>query len=205
MSAQQKSIKKKLNVWIITLICLIVLGGGSFTWYWFNKPLFYAYYYDILHNPYKPGDKMYLKEFLVNTASAKDFSRYNMRIYRLARPLNSDEVDQMNISLAEKALIKKDLSSKKPYMAECGWAISTDTLCKYKSAFVSNYTESKIENAYFGDNEYMPMVFFAVHPIQKALIRESYAGAPSGYVFDNNLPFYIDASDIRRQDSKSFR
>ncbi|MCC8427224.1 hypothetical protein [Mucilaginibacter sp. UR6-11] len=205
MSTNQKISKKKSKTWIIALICLIVLGGGSFAWYWFNKPLFYAYYTDTFNNPFKPGDKLYITDFLVNKTSTKDFSRYNLPLYRSVRPMNDDEVDKMSISLADKILIKKDMSSKKPYMVECGWAISTDSLCKYRSAFISNYTESRIDNAYFGDNKYLPMIFFIVHPVQKALIRESNSTAPSGYVFDDNLPFYVDASDVQRQDSKNFR
>jgi hypothetical protein len=207
MSTQQNPIKKrsKLKGWIIILICLIVLCGGSFTWYKFNKPLFYAYYYELNYNPFKPGDKMYLQGFLVDKNSAKDFSRYNMNLYRMVRPLNDDEVDKMSVSMADKILIKKDQSSKKPYMIECAWAISTDTLCKYKSAFVSNYSTSKIANLSFGNGDYLPTVFFEIHPLRKALISDSPVEPPTGYAFDDSLPFYFLARDLKAQDSKSFR
>jgi len=81
---------------MILLICLIVIGAGSFTWYLFNKPLFYAYYYDMVRNPFKPGNKIYARELYVNKESAKD--RFNISLYRLATPLSNDDVDQMNIS-----------------------------------------------------------------------------------------------------------
>ncbi|MES2428941.1 MAG: hypothetical protein V4560_18315 [Bacteroidota bacterium] len=206
MTIQQKPAKKsKLKTWVIALICLIVLAGGAFTWYWFNKPLFYAYYYNAFYNPFKPGDKMYVNEWMVDKNSAKDYSRYNLSLYRMVRPLNGDEVDQMNVSMADKILIKKDLSSKKSYMIECGWAVSTDTLCKYKSAFVGTYSESKIANVKIGDNNYFNGVFFAVHPIRKALIRENFTEPPSGYAYDDTLPFYLGVRSVKRQDSKSFR
>jgi hypothetical protein len=207
MSLKENELSKrsKSKIFIILPICLIVLIGGAYAWYSSNKPLFWAYYYDVKLNPFKYGDKMYLNDWLVDKTSAKEFSRYDISLYRLARPLNDDQVDAMSISLAEKALIKKDLSSKKPIMEDCGWSISTDSLCKYKSAYVSNYSGSKIANIYFGNNEYFPRLFFAVHPIRTALIRSESKEAPSGYAFDDNEPFYLEADQVKSNDSKSFR
>jgi len=90
-------------------------------------------------------------------------------------------------------------------MAECGWVVNTNVLCKLKSAFICNYTESKISSRYFGNGEYFPIVFIAVHPLQKSLFRESFTEAPSGYKFDDNFPFYLEMTDLSLAESRSFR
>lgn len=201
LNSKKKS-KSSRKGWTILLISLTILCASCFTWYWFNKALFSVYYYDMVVNPFKPGNKVYLREYYVDKSSAKD--RFNVSLYRLAIPLSDDDVDQMSISLADKALIKKDLSSKKPYMTECGWAINTEVLSKLKSAFICNYTESKISDEYF-DGKYFPMIFIAVHPLRKSLFRESLTEAPSGYKFDDNFPFYLAITSISTSESRSFR
>jgi hypothetical protein len=50
------------------------------------------------------------------------------------------------------------------------------------------------------------MVFYAIHPIKTALIRDSDSDkCPSGYAFDDNYPFYIEATHVTTKDSKAFR
>ncbi|MDB5158767.1 MAG: hypothetical protein JWR50_3474 [Mucilaginibacter sp.] len=200
-----KSAKLKKTRWrtvvLIFAILLIFIGGI----YWYNRKYLNLYYITTVYNPFKLNDKMYLNSFLVDKSSSKDFKQYNLSLYRMARPLNSDEVDNMNISLADKALIKQDLSSKKPYMEKCSWSISTDSLCKLKSAFIGSYSEIKIANIYLGKNQYGPGVFFIIHPMQKILVKENNNPPPSGYAFDNDLPFYIDATEVSTKESKTFR
>jgi hypothetical protein len=142
--AYQPKKTNKFKGLIIAFVCLVLLSGGLYGWYWFNKPLFVAYYFNFKHNPFKPNDKMYINSFLVDESSAKDFKGYNISLYRLVRPLNDDEVDNMPIELAEKILIKKDLSSKKPYMTECAWSISTDSLCNIKALILEIIQNRKL-------------------------------------------------------------
>lgn len=201
---------KKNKGWIIALILLLILASVGYGLYLSNKLYLRAYYqaytYNRNHNSFKRGNKMYLVDFLVDTTSAKKFARYNENLYRMIRPLNYDEIDAMDATLAEKALIKKDLSSKKPYMFESAWAISTDSLCKYKSAFISYYSDAKIADSYYGEGIYLPGLFYVVHPIRKALIRTSDIDQlPSGYKYDDDFPFYLEVRDVSNVDSKTFR
>ena len=205
-SLPPKSSKKKL---IILLITLIVLAGGTFGLYWSNKTYLDAYYDAYVFKqkiPVKHGDKMYMVNYLVDTSSSKNYNHHNQGLYRLIRPLNGDEIDAMDLTLAEKAVIKNDLSSKKPYMFESKWAISTDTLCKYKSAFVSYYTDCKIANLYMGEGQYLPTLFFEVHPVRRAMIRIDYDDSlPSGYKFDDNYPFFLEPNYLSVTEKKTFR
>jgi|SRR5215217_3479754 len=204
-----QSAKIPVKRWIIVSIIVIVLAGVAFGFYWPKRTYLNAYYHVYIFKkrlPIKPGDKLFLPRYLVDDSSSKTFARYDQKLYRVIRPLNNDEIDAMDITLAEKALRKQDLSLKKPYMFETIWAISTDSLCKYKSAFVSRYNNSKIADLYFGEGEYLPQLFFEVHPVRKSMVRTDYFDKmPSGYKFEDNTPFFLEASDLSPDDSKTFR
>jgi hypothetical protein len=191
---------KKYKIWLIVLVILAVSGGII----WYNKPLLTAYYLNARYNTYKPGDKMYAHSYLVNDPRFKSFT---LSFYHKLRPINQEDIDNMDAELWKKELIKKNLSySDKPYLAESAWGINTDSLCKYKTALLGAYVGSEILNVKL-KGKYIPVVFFIIKPNRKALNKDEAGGLfkiPDNYREDEG-PFYIDGSDVQNTESKIFR
>jgi hypothetical protein len=192
--------KKKRTGWYIASGLIILLIGII----WYNKPLLWAYYLNARYNTFKPGDKMYTRPYLVNDPRFKSFT---LSFYHKLRPINQEDIDNMDGELWKKELIKKNLSSSdKPYLAESAWGINTDSLCKYKTALLGTYAGSEILNVKL-QGKYIPVVFFIIKPNRKALNKDEAGGLfkiPDNYREDDG-PFYIEGSDAQHEESKTFR
>lgn len=183
--------------WIAAALLLLV----SLLTLW-NTPRFRLFLYNKLNNHYSIGDKLYAKQWLVD-----DTASYNLNLYRRIRPMNEDEVDEMDIPLWQKAHIKKELKpSDKTLMLETDWAISSDSLCKLKTACIGTFIDYQAQYVKLS-RDYVLLPFFSIHPNKKALIKEDDLGLhkiPDGYVFDDG-PFYIRILDVSNKEINNFR
>lgn len=193
---------KSLKKYISLFIGLVLIALGAVVWY--NYPVIRLHYLNSKYNPFKPGEKVYAADWLVNEVS--EYGAYNITLYELVRPMNADDIDKMNIGLAEKALIKSQLkSSDKPFLIDLGWQVSSDSLCKYKSAFIGTYFDYKVLDEK-SDKEYHPMVYFNVKLNRRSLFKAYpyHNQIPSGYVKVDG-PFYIRANHVTNKELKTFR
>jgi len=196
----KKSGFRKYRLLMILGICVAIAIGLLL----YNRTYLALYYIDLKYNPFHVNDKLYAKKWYVNEKSK--YGSYNLDLYRKIRPLNNDDIDAMNISLAEKALIKSNLStSNKPALTECAWSISSDSLRKYKTACIGNYTGSEILDTKF-EKKYYPMLFFSITTNKQALVKEvnsSLNELPPGYVYDDG-PFYVRCFDVTEKELHQF-
>jgi len=196
----KKSGFRKYKVLMILGTCLAIAIGLLL----YNRTYLTLYYIDLKYNPFHVNDKLYANEWYINKKSK--YGSYNLDLYRKIRPLNNDDIDAMNISLAEKALIKSNLStSNKPALTECAWSISSDSLRKYKTACIGNYTGSEILSIKI-DKKYYPMLFFSITTNKKALLKKEYGSQnelPPGYVYDDG-PFYVRSFDVTQKEVQQF-
>jgi hypothetical protein len=105
-------------------------------------------------------------------------------------------------------VIKANLDrSLKPYVMKRGWQISSDSLCKLKSAAIGTYVGYEIANIKL-DGEYYPVLYYIIKPNKKALMIDDYISdlykLPNGYV-DSDSTFYVRIIDIGTNESKTFR
>ncbi|GAA3994602.1 hypothetical protein [Mucilaginibacter dorajii] len=179
--SEKKSVKKYkilagIGLAVVIIIALIFL----------NRQYLSLYYANIKYNDFKVGDKLYAKNWLVNETSK--YGSYNLHLYRKIRPLDNSS------------------SSNKPAIIQSRFSISSDSLCKYKTACIGNYTGSEILEAKLGQ-EYYPMIFFSITTNKKALIKEeeSYSNQlPFGYVYDDG-PFYVVMIEVTHHELHQFR
>ncbi|WP_295711015.1 hypothetical protein [Mucilaginibacter sp.] len=177
-----KSKSRKYRTLMILGVCLALVIGLLF----YNKTYLTLSYINIRYNKFRVNDKLYAKNWLINEKS--EYGSYNLHLYRKIRPLN-------NVN-----------SSNKPAIIECPFSISSDSLCKYKTACIGNYAGSEILDVKLSHG-YHPMICFSIITNRKALIKEeesSLTQLPSGYVYDEG-PFYVLMLDVTPHELVQFR
>lgn len=197
----QKTVKKwVISSIIVFLLCLIAI-------LLFNKRYVTLYYLNIMHNHYKVNDKLYAKSWLVNDTSTE--GSINVRLFRKVRPINADDINAMRVDLSQKVLLKQNVNpSDKPFVTETNWVISSDTLCKYKTAWVGDYIGADIVK-FKGRTDYYDIICFAINPNKRALLKEDNDNAgiyslPAGYTWDDG-PFYVLTLNVTDHDAKTFK
>lgn len=199
---QRKGLERYQS-WIIGLVLLSIVSGLV----WYNKTLIMLYYAEFKYQPYKQGEKIYLKSIVVNDTIYKSFI---LHLHKRIRPLNEVDVDNMTAQLWQKALIKQKLSkANKPYIDENAWGISIDSLCKYKTACIGTYEGSEIQYIKY-KGKYYRKIFLIIKPNKQALYKDldDIYKSPNTYTDDDESPYYLSSSDFRfldNEESKTFR
>jgi len=197
----QKKIKRNYLTWGIIAGFLIVLAGL----FLYNKQVLTLYYLNAKYNKFNPGDKIYAQEWRINKVS--EYGAYDTELYQVVRPIHNSDVDDMDIDLSKKSVIKSNLnSSNKPYAMCRGWQISSDSLCKMKSAVLGTYIDYKIMDQKI-DGKYFPTLYFIIKPNKKAMFKDYYSDLykiPTDYVEEGG-PFYIEANDTSEKEITKFR
>jgi hypothetical protein len=164
---------KKRTIWLISSISVVIILLVAF---WCNKSFLDLYYFNLRHNHFKINDKLYANDFIVNESN-------NLMLFRKVKPISGN-------------------SKGKPFMASSAWSISSDSLCKYKTACIGTYTGYEIQS--IEGNEYYPMLFFSITTNKKALIKKGFTGAPAGYEFEDG-PLYVWGHLMTDKELNTFR
>lgn len=172
---QNKKKNKKRLIWLVSGFSIILILVIAF---WCNKSFLHLYYYNLESNHFKINDKLYAIEPSLVSSS-------HIILFRKVNPVNGN-------------------LNGGPFMARCGWVISTDSLLKYKTAFIGNYTGYEIQSTENIDNEYTPMLFFSITTNKKALIKIDFkSNPPAGYEFEDG-PLYLWAIEVTGKESPIF-
>lgn len=174
-----KKTKKKI-IWLISILFIVTAGSATF---WYNKSYLILYYLTLKYNHFKVNDKLYAKNRLINNTST--YGPYNISLYRKIKPVNSN-------------------SSGRPFMMRCAWSINSDSLCKYKTAYIGNYTGYEIYGMANTENKYHPMTFLSITTNKKALVKDYVDALPAGYEFDEG-PLYVTLFEIGDKELHTFR
>jgi hypothetical protein len=176
--SQQQSNKKnkKRIIWLVSSFSIILILVIAF---WCNKSFLHLYYFNLKSNHFKINDKLYVQDHSLDGS-------FLITLFRKVKPVNGNLNGQ-------------------PFMARCGWLISTDSLRKYKTSFIGTYTGYEIQSTENIGNEYIPMIFFSITTNKKVLIKEDFKGnPPAGYEFEDG-PLYIWAIEVTDKESPIFR
>ncbi|SDE89454.1 hypothetical protein SAMN05216464_110218 [Mucilaginibacter pineti] len=169
----KKSGFQKYRWLLIGTVSIIIIAGLVLA----NKSFLQLYYLNAKNNHYKLQDRIFAKKYVIDEHS------YILNLYRKIRPIDKN-------------------SSGKPYMIECAWAISVDSLKKYKTTCIGTYTGYKIYDVKAGDN-FHPMIFFSLVINKKALVKQTGTNLydlPSGYTYEDG-PFYVLAIQTSNKDA----
>ncbi|TSD67593.1 hypothetical protein FFF34_009440 [Inquilinus sp. KBS0705] len=187
----------------VTLAVLAVLIVTICTGYYYRDYLLLKYY-DFKTNPFTSNSNVYAPGGMVN--SIGKYGSFKITFYRIIRPIGPNEIDRLPLSADQKALaIQSIKTNRKSYIIRSNCYISTDSLCKYKTACIGKYKGSNIllENE---NEDYYPNTFYEILPNKKALIQGDLKinDLPIGYVWADNK-YYIPPFDVTNQELKKFR
>ncbi|MCJ8208668.1 hypothetical protein MUY27_03045 [Mucilaginibacter sp. RS28] len=194
-------VKKKssnFGKWVYIALIAVALATGFFLLN--NKSFSFSL------DPYKPGDKLYLVDYLVNDTT---FKHHLEPFYTGITPLKDDEIDEMNIDLAEKDLIKRNISfGDKAYGIENGYGISTDSLCKRKNAYIGTFVRS-VHYRKKVDGAYESMTFYEIKPDTTVVVLDvnHIKDVPQThkYDYDMNGLYFIEARAVTDKNTDKFR
>ncbi|MFD1255709.1 hypothetical protein ACFQ3S_02790 [Mucilaginibacter terrae] len=180
--------KNKILFPIISIIVLSVLG------YYFRWHV-NAFYYNLTHNHFKMGDKMYASDELF-----KDKNSTAVFLYRIVRPLTEKDIDKLSIDDYEKILKKKTLNpTAKPYVINVNKYFAESDLIGVKSAYIGLYQGREVLDIKIGD-QIVFSNFYKIEPYKKVFSDTNYDGElPKNYTWTNNQ-LYILALDISDED-----
>ncbi|MDR6944691.1 hypothetical protein [Mucilaginibacter pocheonensis] len=164
----------------LSLVIALFLIIQLFVWIFNNG-------YEDTWDKVKPGDKLYAeKRVVTDTASRMVF------LFRLIRPINSDDIDRMKIAEWKKDKLKMKIdSSLKSKMLTAPGIFYQDSLLKYKTGFLGTYIKKDSVEEYGGFGQH----WYAIKPNFK-LIRKHYLKfeMPAGYTLADS-DYYISAQD----------
>lgn len=173
---QGKKKNKKRTIWLVSSLSIILILAVTF---WYNNSFLHLYYYNLESNHFKINDRLYATEPSLVSSS-------RITLFRKVKPVNGN-------------------LNGRPFMARCGWVISSDSLLKYKTAFIGNYTGYEIQSTENIGNEYIPMLFFSITTNKKALIKIDFkSNPPAGYEFEDG-PLYTWAISVTDKESPIFK
>jgi hypothetical protein len=178
-TAPPTSKSQKRKSWLIALACIVLLSGLVY----FNlNRLYVTYEYLFKLEHFSSGDKLYL----VRPEHAFD-------LMRLVRPLTEDEIDKMDISDAEKAVLNlKIASGLKPYLLYTRDYITADA----KHSFVAYYISHDVMHTMTMEKTLVLTNVFAIKPTKSSLnlyTSDSWGEntkIPKGYTYANDT-YYI--------------
>jgi hypothetical protein len=166
---------KKRSIWLISSFAIVIVFVAAF---WYNKDFLNVYYFNLKRNHFKVNDKLYADKFTIDKT-------IDLFLFRRVKPVSGN-------------------LRGRPYMAMSGWSISSDSLCKYKTARIGTYTGYEIQSITGSDNKYTPMLFFSITTNKKVLIKNSLTDPPAGYQFDDG-PLYVWGFQVTGKEVHAFR
>jgi hypothetical protein len=185
-SEQKFQVKKKRNLKVtLLIICALIISALACVWY-FNRETLNIYYLNARYNHFKINDNIYVWEGM-----SPGKGNIDIDLFRMARPINEDDIDALNIEIWKKALAKKELVKGKPYMVHTRWEINGDALDKLKTGVLGAYKGYKIADEY-RDGETKTYLFFMLTPNKQALYDTEIDiyKLPKGYTWSDG-PFYV--------------
>ncbi|WP_158824730.1 hypothetical protein [Mucilaginibacter lacusdianchii] len=179
---EPKGKPRKNKRWLLALTCIILLSGivyFNFHRLWVT----YNYLFKIEH--FKPGDKLYLV-----------YPKRGFTLMRLVRPLTETDVDKMQASDEDKALLKAQID---PYLKPCliltNDYLTTDAKNHYAATFISHDIMYMMDM----DKKLALTNAFTIKPAEGSLNHDSYELAnpylPKGYTYANNI-YYLPATSF---------
>lgn len=163
--------------------------------------------YYLQPDPFKPGDKVYLKEryYLPNNS-------YGFGALRLIRPLNKLEIDKMSykdltFNDEKKAKLLASITPDlKPYVSNFNITFVYTKMKENRTALIGTYVGQYLLNAKDGDNKDVTDLFYIIKPNKQVFYEDgfSYTAMPKNYTLaDSNI--YINSKSVTSNEMAIFK
>lgn len=162
-----------------------------------NYGYVFVQYYKYLFAGFKPGDKVYLDEKLIDRKS------HGTSIYRLVRPLTEKEIDAMYLFADETAKAKSYLNpGSKPYVCNVHVLISFQKLRQQKSGLIGVFLSQHLLATKDLDEKDVTGLFYVIK-LNNAVLDTLPEPLPKGYTLADSL-IYIPWPIASKKESIKF-
>ena len=171
---------KTKKTWIAVIAILVVIGLTALYYSSWIK----AYYYDYTGNHFKPGDKVYAR------------GKLSPYLYRIIRPITTDDIEKLNIDDDKKALAKQNLKNGELQTLQTDEIVDPNGL--HTGDYIGTFISRQFIVKHF-DGKTAVIRYYAIKPNWRVIsnVPSLADPMPNGYTYADDKLYvaFFEASD----------